>query len=90
MTGADPRVAEFHRLHASGTFVMANPWDAGSARVLQQLIRRTPSVAASATVTKGALISRFTGSGPAASTTARTCSTVLIRGAYRQSAPACA
>jgi methylisocitrate lyase len=33
----DVRVAEFHRLHASGTFVMPNPWDAGSARALEQL-----------------------------------------------------
>lgn len=31
------RVAEFHRLHESGTFVMPNPWDAGSAVVLEQL-----------------------------------------------------
>jgi 2-methylisocitrate lyase-like PEP mutase family enzyme len=31
------RVAEFRRLHASGTFVMPNPWDAGSARALEHL-----------------------------------------------------
>ena len=31
------KVAEFHRLHRSGTFVMPNPWDAGSAVVLEQL-----------------------------------------------------
>ena len=31
------RVAAFHRLHASGCFVMPNPWDAGSARVLAGL-----------------------------------------------------
>ncbi len=31
------RVAEFHRLHESGTFVMPNPWDAGSAVVMEQL-----------------------------------------------------
>lgn len=31
------RVAEFHRLHESGTFVMPNPWDAGSAVTLEQL-----------------------------------------------------
>lgn len=31
------RVVEFHRLHAAGIFVMPNPWDAGSARVLEQL-----------------------------------------------------
>jgi 2-methylisocitrate lyase-like PEP mutase family enzyme len=31
------RTAEFHRLHASGCFVMPNPWDAGSARALEQL-----------------------------------------------------
>jgi len=33
----DDRVATFHRLHASGCFVMPNPWDAGSARALAQL-----------------------------------------------------
>jgi len=33
----DDRVAEFHRLHASGTFVMPNPWDAGTARALERL-----------------------------------------------------
>jgi methylisocitrate lyase len=37
MTSRDDRVAEFHRLHASGTFVMPNPWDAGSARALERL-----------------------------------------------------
>ncbi len=31
------RVATFHRLHESGCFVMPNPWDAGTARALQQL-----------------------------------------------------
>ncbi|CAM3737895.1 oxaloacetate decarboxylase [Occultella aeris] len=31
------RVAAFHRLHSSGTFVMPNPWDPGSARVLEGL-----------------------------------------------------
>jgi methylisocitrate lyase len=33
----DHRVAEFHRLHQTGCFVMPNPWDVGSARVLEQL-----------------------------------------------------
>ncbi len=34
----DPdRTAAFHRLHASGCFVMPNPWDAGSARALEGL-----------------------------------------------------
>lgn len=33
----DDRVAEFHRLHSSGCFVMPNPWDVGSARALAQL-----------------------------------------------------
>ncbi len=33
----DARVVAFHRLHASGCFVMPNPWDAGSARALEQL-----------------------------------------------------
>jgi 2-methylisocitrate lyase-like PEP mutase family enzyme len=37
MNRHNDRVAEFRRLHSSGTFVMPNPWDAGSARALQQL-----------------------------------------------------
>lgn len=37
MNVQDGRVADFHRLHSSGTFVMPNPWDAGSARALEQL-----------------------------------------------------
>lgn len=37
MNRYDDRIAEFHRLHASGCFVMPNPWDAGSARALEQL-----------------------------------------------------
>jgi 2-methylisocitrate lyase-like PEP mutase family enzyme len=31
------QVAEFHRLHSAGCFVMPNPWDVGSARALEQL-----------------------------------------------------
>lgn len=34
MVVGNERVAEFRRLHDSGCFVMPNPWDAGSARVL--------------------------------------------------------
>lgn len=37
MTVQDDRVAEFHRLHSSGCFVMTNPWDVGSARALEQM-----------------------------------------------------
>jgi methylisocitrate lyase len=37
MTVQSDRVAAFHRLHASGCFVMPNPWDAGSARALAQM-----------------------------------------------------
>ena len=37
MNTQDGRIAEFHRLHSSGTFVMPNPWDAGSARALERL-----------------------------------------------------
>ena len=33
----ESRVAEFHRLHSAGCFVMPNPWDVGSARALEQL-----------------------------------------------------
>ena len=37
MTVQDDRVARFRDLHAAGCFVMPNPWDAGTARVLKQL-----------------------------------------------------
>jgi 2-methylisocitrate lyase-like PEP mutase family enzyme len=37
MTMQDDPIAEFHRLHSTGCFVMPNPWDAGSARALEQL-----------------------------------------------------
>lgn len=33
----DHRVDTFHRLHESGCFVIPNPWDIGSARVLAQM-----------------------------------------------------
>jgi len=33
----DDRCTTFHRLHASGCFVMPNPWDVGSARALEQM-----------------------------------------------------
>lgn len=37
MNAQDQRVAEFRQLHASGCFVMPNPWDLGSARALEQM-----------------------------------------------------
>lgn len=37
MTVQDDRIAEFHRLHSAGCFVMPNPWDPGSARALESL-----------------------------------------------------
>ena len=37
MKTSDDRIAAFRRLHASGCFVMPNPWDAGSARALEQM-----------------------------------------------------
>ncbi len=37
MSTLQDRVTAFHRLHASGCFVMPNPWDAGSARALEQM-----------------------------------------------------
>ena len=37
MSVHDERVVEFHRLHSSGCFVMPNPWDVGSALILEQL-----------------------------------------------------
>jgi 2-methylisocitrate lyase-like PEP mutase family enzyme len=37
MSTLDQRVRAFHDLHRSGCFVIPNPWDAGSARLLVQL-----------------------------------------------------
>ena len=37
MSVSTERCDTFHRLHQSGCFVIPNPWDAGSARVLAQL-----------------------------------------------------
>jgi 2-methylisocitrate lyase-like PEP mutase family enzyme len=37
MTPTPDRRAVFHRLHEAGCFVMPNPWDLGSARLLAQL-----------------------------------------------------
>ncbi len=37
MNSSNDSRAEFRRLHESGCFVMPNPWDVGSARVLEQL-----------------------------------------------------
>lgn len=37
MEASNDRRVTFHRLHASGCFVMPNPWDAGSARALEQM-----------------------------------------------------
>jgi methylisocitrate lyase len=37
MTDITPRRGRFHELHQSGCFVMPNPWDLGSARLLAQL-----------------------------------------------------
>jgi 2-methylisocitrate lyase-like PEP mutase family enzyme len=37
MDSQQDRAATFHDLHAAGCFVMPNPWDAGSARALEQL-----------------------------------------------------
>ena len=37
MNTQDDPVSVFRRLHSSGCFVMPNPWDAGSARALEQL-----------------------------------------------------
>jgi len=37
MPPSDPRVVTFRRLHESGCFVIPNPWDVGSAVVLEQL-----------------------------------------------------
>jgi 2-methylisocitrate lyase-like PEP mutase family enzyme len=37
MSVLSDRVRELHRLHESGCFVIPNPWDLGSARLLEQL-----------------------------------------------------
>jgi 2-methylisocitrate lyase-like PEP mutase family enzyme len=37
MSTHDPRVAQFRRLHESGCFVIPNPYDVGSAILLEQL-----------------------------------------------------
>ncbi len=37
MEATGERSVAFHRLHDSGCFVMPNPWDAGSARALEQM-----------------------------------------------------
>ena len=37
MSSSADRVEEFRRLHSAGCFVMPNPWDAGTARALEQL-----------------------------------------------------
>ncbi|MEV8182725.1 isocitrate lyase/phosphoenolpyruvate mutase family protein [Specibacter sp. NPDC078692] len=37
MSVSEDRIAEFHRLHSEGCFVIPNPWDPGSARALEQL-----------------------------------------------------
>jgi 2-methylisocitrate lyase-like PEP mutase family enzyme len=37
MTAPDRRIIAFHDLHRAGCFVIPNPWDIGSARVLAQL-----------------------------------------------------
>ena len=37
MSVHDDRIAEFHRLHSSGCFVMPNPWDVGTARALERM-----------------------------------------------------
>ena len=47
MTTTTDRYAEFRQLHQSGCFVMPNPWDPGSARLLVQL--GFPAVATTST-----------------------------------------
>ena len=37
MTARADRVEQFRRLHTEGCFVMPNPWDAGTARALEQM-----------------------------------------------------
>src|SRR5712691_7837885 len=37
MTRVSDRCRGFHRLHETGCFVIPNPWDVGSARLLAQL-----------------------------------------------------
>jgi methylisocitrate lyase len=37
MTTTNPRIETFRKLHESGCFVIPNPWDVGSAKLLEQL-----------------------------------------------------
>src|SRR5258708_3963248 len=37
MSTASQQVATFRQLHGAGCFVIPNPWDAGSARILESL-----------------------------------------------------
>ena len=37
MNAHDERITEFRRLHSAGSFVMPNPWDVGSAVLLEQM-----------------------------------------------------
>ena len=37
MSAPDDRITTFHDLHSSGCFVMPNPWDVGTALVLEQM-----------------------------------------------------
>ncbi len=37
MNANEDRIGQFRRLHASGCFVMPNPWDVGSAKALEQM-----------------------------------------------------
>ena len=53
MTGAGRRVAAFRALHASGCFVIPNPWDLGSARLLAGLGHRAGAVTDSAGAQRG-------------------------------------
>src|SRR5207248_1280048 len=37
MTPASKRISAFRKLHESGCFVIPNPWDVGSAKILEAL-----------------------------------------------------
>ena len=78
-------------LSASDCAARMKPPQAARASAPPTLMRRTPSAATSCSVNADVEpISRLTGLGATAATTASICSRVWMPGAYRQSAPAAA
>ena len=87
------KAERFRELHSrAGAFVIPNPWDAGSARILERLefeALTTPSAASSLTDRRGPFdgTSAFTGRDTDEQTS-RMSSGLFTPGAYSASAPA--